>query len=276
MQTARARQLRLRELMNSRQTNRFGRAARQLFGAGRTILTMATLVALCCSLSAGVYAQKGFSKKYPARRNVRLQLSNLFGTITVETWNRNEISISADLYPPVAPFTPQQTEDALVINIKNESRGRGEVGDINFRITVPVNSSVDIETRRGNIVVRGVQGTMVRAKVWTSGDIEVSEIGASHVIAQTLTGNIFYDGQLAAGGKYEFETVQGDVTISLPADSAFSLMAAAPSTRNINLGMFASPGINLTDGRRAYGTFGEARCSITVFNQRGSIKFIRR
>jgi hypothetical protein len=104
----------------------------------------------------------------------------------------------------------------------------------------------------------------------------LSEIEASRVMAENITGNIFYDGQLLAGGKYEFETVKGDITISIPADSAFSLMAAAPSTRRINLGMFASPGLNLGNGGKAYGTVGEARCSLIIFNQQGSITFVRR
>ncbi|HEY0385205.1 MAG TPA: hypothetical protein VGC64_04305, partial [Pyrinomonadaceae bacterium] len=235
--------------MNSTQTNQDCQRARQSVARARFLLTLCALVALSFAASAEVFGQKGFSKKYPARRNVRLQLTNLFGTITVETWNRNEIKVSADMYPPVAPFTPEQTEDALIINVKNENLGRSDVGDINFRITVPVDSSVDIETRRGNITVTGVQGAMVRAKVYGSGEIELSDIGASRVMAENITGNIFYDGQLAEGGKYEFKTVQGDVTIRLPADSAFSLMAAAPSTRKINLGSFANPGLNLSDGR---------------------------
>lgn len=261
--------------MNSTQKNQDWSQVRRRVMRVRAIFTMVALLVFSFSIAADVYAQKGFSKKYPARKNVRLQLSNLFGTIEVETWNRDEIKISADMYPPIAPFTPEQTGDALIINIKNANRGRGEVGDINFKITVPVNSSVDIETRRGNIRVTGVQGTMVRAKVWTSGEVELSEIGASRVMAETVMGNIFYDGQLAPGGKYEFNTVQGDVTISIPGNSAFSLMAAAPS-RRIDLGMFANPGLNVSDKRKVYGNVGEARCSVVVFNHRGGITFIRR
>lgn len=264
--------------MNSTQTNQDWCRVRLGVGHAHAVLMLVALVALTLSFAAGAFAQKGFSKKYPARRNVRLQLINLFGTITVETWSRNEIKISADMYPPVAPFTPEQTADALVINVKNDNRGRGDVGDINFRITVPVDSSVDIETKRGNISVTGVQGAMVRAKVYGSGEIELSDIGASRVMADTITGNIYYDGQLSAGGKYDFSTVKGDVTIRIPADSTFSLVAAAPSTRNINLGMFANPGLNLSDGRKVYGNVGvgDARCSLIIFNQQGSITFIRR
>jgi DUF4097 and DUF4098 domain-containing protein YvlB len=260
--------------MNSTQTNQDQHRARRRGARARAILMLAALLTLSFSTAIGVFAQKGFSKKYPARKNVRVELINLFGTISVETWNRNEIKISADLYPPIARINPEQTEDALIINIKKENRA--DVGDINFRITVPVDSSVEIETRRGNIQVTGVQGEILRAKVYGSGEIELSEIGASRVMAENVTGNIFYDGQLAAGGKYEFKTVRGDVTIRIPATSAFSLMAAAPSTRHIDLGVFANPGLNLTDKRKVFGNIGEARCSLIVFNQMGRITFLRR
>jgi hypothetical protein len=40
--------------------------------------------------------------------------------------------------------------------------------------------------------------------------------------------------------------------------------------------MFADRGLNLSDGRKVYGNVGEGRCSLIVFNQRGSITFIRR
>lgn len=261
--------------MNRTPTNIAEHGAHGRVRRARAILTLAVLLVLSLSPASVVFAQKGYSKKYPTRKNVRIQLTNLFGTITVETWDRNEVKISADMYPPIAPFTPEQTADSLVINVKDSNRGRGDVGDVNFKITVPVNSSVDIETRRGDVTIRGVRGAMVRAKVWTSGDIELTEIESSRVMAETITGNVFYDGQLVEGGKYELKTVKGDITISLPANSAFSLMAAAPS-RQINLGTFANPGLNLSDGRKVYGNVGDARCSIIVFNQRGSITFARR
>lgn len=262
--------------MNSTQTNQDRQQRRNRVGHTRAVLALAALCVLSFAAATDTLAQKGFSKKYPTRKNVRLLLSNLFGTVEVQTWNRDEIKVSADMYPPIAPFTPEQSGDTLVIKVRNDSHGGGEVGDINFRITVPVNSSVDIETRRGNISVRGVQGEKLRAKVYGSGEIELSEIGVSSVIAETITGNIFFEGRLLSGGKYDFQTVKGDVTIRIPEDSAFSLMAAAPTTRKINLGMFANPNLNLSDGRKVWGNVGDGRCALVILNQQGSITFVRR
>ena len=96
-------------------------------------------------------------------------LKNLSGTITVETWQRDEIKVTASMDTPNIHFNPRQTEAGLVIDIVGDNRGRGDMGDVNFKVQVPARTSVDLETRRGQINVSNVQGELVRAHVWTSG-----------------------------------------------------------------------------------------------------------
>ena len=69
------------------------------------------------------------------------------GTITVESWERDEIKVSATLESPSAHFSPRQLSDGLSIDVMGDNRGRGDVGDVNFKIQVPMNTSVDLETR---------------------------------------------------------------------------------------------------------------------------------
>ena len=51
------------------------------------------------------------------------------------------------------------------------------------------------------------------------------------VYAQNTIGNIFFDGEFARGGTYRFQSTKGDITIRIPADSAFNLDAAAPNRK---------------------------------------------
>src|SRR5215210_5877093 len=126
-------------------------------------LFLAAASVLSVSFAFDAFAQRNFSRRYPARQNVRLELVNRFGKIEVLAWNKNEIKVTANMDSPVAHFNPAQSEDALVINVVNDNRGRGEIGDVNFQIWVPSNSTVEIVTRRGNIIVRDVTGSRVRA-----------------------------------------------------------------------------------------------------------------
>ncbi len=241
----------------------------------KLVLFASLFFAGALSLS-NVNAQARLSKRYPVAKNVRIELKNISGTITVESWNRDEIKLTAILESPKANVSPRQSSDALIVDVRADNRGRSDVGDVNFTLQVPVNSSVDLQTMRGQITVTNIHGDLVRAHVSSEGDIELSGISASQVYAQNTIGNIFFDGEFARGGTYQFQSGKGDITIRIPADSAFNLEAAAPN-RKIALGEFWNKGFkSLGDGRKYVGDVIDGRSKVTVTNFQGSITFIRR
>src|ERR1044072_7641885 len=111
-------------------------------------------------LTSAAIAQQRVSRDFPAGKNVLLELKSVSGTITVETWKRDEIKITAMMEAPAVHFNPRQTEAGLVIDMVGDNRGRNDVGDVNFRVQLPARSSVDLETRRGQISVSNVQGDL--------------------------------------------------------------------------------------------------------------------
>jgi hypothetical protein len=232
---------------------------------------------LLATLSVGTgQAQQHLSRRYPAGKNVRIELKNISGTITVESWNRDEIKLSAELESPKANLAPRQTSDSLIVDVRADNRGRSDVGNVNFKLQVPVNSSVDLQTMRGQITVTNIRGELVRAHVSLEGDIELSGISAAQVYAQNTIGNIFFDGEFARGGTYRFQSSKGDITIRIPADSAFNLEAAA-FNKKIALGEFWNNGFKtMGDGRKYVGDVIDGRSKVIVTNFQGSITFIRR
>lgn len=245
---------------------------------GITKTTILLSVVFFFALSATeVLAQKKFSRNYPAGQNVRLQLLNRTGTVTVEGWNRPEINISATLEAPAANIAPQSLSGTIVVNLVRDNQGRNEVGNVNFTIRVPYNTMVDIETKIGNLNVNNVRGGLVRAHISSEGDITLTNIGASAVSAENVIGDIFFDGDLQAGGNYRFSSMRGNINLRIPFNSSFRLVATAPSTRNISLGVFGGGNLNyLGDGRRVVGRFGDGSAVLSVTNQRGAIAFLRR
>lgn len=221
-----------------------------------------------------VSAQQRLSKRYPAGKKVRVELKNISGTITVESWNRDEIRLTA-IFESKANLTPRQTNDALIVDMMADNPGRSDV-NVNFKLEVPVNSSVDLETKRGQITVDNIHGELVRAHVSLEGDIVLSGISANKVFAQNTIGNIYFDGEFASGGTYRFQSTKGDITIRIPADSAFNLDAAAPN-KKIALGQFWNNGFRtMGDGRKLQGDVIDGRSKVIVTNFQGSITFIRR
>lgn len=243
--------------------------------SGKGFRTSLLFLIVLTSLSVTVSAQQRLSRNYPAGKNVRLELRNISGTITVETWAKDEIRIVADLDTKKATFNPRQTESGLVIDIVGDNRGK-DVGDMNFKIQLPARSSVDLETRSGQISVTNVQGELVRAHIWTSGDITLANINAARVFATNTIGDIYFDGEFASGGTYEFKSGKGNITLRLPANCGFRLVATAP-TKSIKMGPFWHDGMKLMgEGRRIIGDVGDGRASVTVTDYQGNINFLRR
>ena len=222
-------------------------------------------------------AQVKFAKTYPASKNVRLQLTNRSGTVTVEGWDRSEVAVSAYLEKPAANIAPQSLSGTIVINLVKDNQGKNEVGNVNLHIRVPYTSTVDIETRMGNLNVSNIQGSYVRAHISSEGDITLMNIGSPMVVAENGIGDIFYDGEVQREGNYRFTSMRGAISLRIPFTSSFKLVATAPSTRSINLGSFSNNEMNFVgNGRRIVGKFGDGSATFTVTNQRGIISFLRR
>lgn len=235
-----------------------------------------SVVFLFATSAANAPAQKKFSRSFAAGQNVRLQLLNRTGTVAVEGWNRSEISISASMETPAANIVPQTQNGTLVINLVRDNQGR-EIGTVNFTIRVPFSTIVDIETMIGNLTVSNIQSGLVRAHISSDGDITLMNIVSAAVSAENGIGDIFFDGQIQNGGNYRFSSRQGTISLRIPFNASFSLVATAPSTRNISLGPFANSNMNYVGtGRRVVGQFGDGSATLTVTNQRGNISFLRR
>jgi putative adhesin len=231
---------------------------------------------LILASAASVIAQQRMTRRYPAGKQVRLELRNLSGTITVETWDRDEIKLTATLESPSARLTPRQTDTGVSVDVVGDNRGRSDVGDVNFNISVPASSSVDLETKRGNITVSNIHGGMVRAHVSSEGDIILTGISAARVFASNTMGDIFFDGRFASNGEYEFKSNQGNITLRIPADSAFSLVAWTP-TKQLAMGPFWNASMkSVGDGRKVTGDVGNAQARVSITNFRGNISFRQR
>lgn len=239
------------------------------------LISVAILATLYAFTSQAAFSQQQVSKRYTVGKNVTVELKNISGTITVESWNKDEIKISATMESPTARVTPRQIGEGVVIDVMSDNRGRGDVGNVNFKIQIPVNASVDLETKIGNINVSNIRGGSVRAHVSSEGDITLTDISASRVFAQNMTGEIFFDGEFSRDGDYQFQSTKGNIIIRIPADSAFSLTATTP-TKKIALGGFWNDRFKTLDGRKFKGDVGGGRSTVMVTTFQGSITFMRR
>lgn len=236
-----------------------------------------SVVFLFALFSGQVFAQKKFSRTYPTGQNVRLSLANRTGTVTVEGWNRQEISIIANLESPAANIVPSNQSGTITIDVVRDNKDRGEVGNVNFLIRVPYNTMVDIETRIGNLSVTNIRSALVRAHISSEGGITLTNIESTTVAAENVMGDIFFDGTMEEGGNYRFASGRGNINLRVPFNSSFKFVATAPSTKDITFASCSNADMNfLGNGRRVVGKCGIGAATVTVTNQRGSINFLRR
>ncbi|MGH9941844.1 MAG: DUF4097 family beta strand repeat-containing protein [Pyrinomonadaceae bacterium] len=245
--------------------------------AARVLTVSALWLALALVGASESFAQRGYSKIFRPRKTVNLELVNHTGSIEVEGWDRSEIKITATMEQPAARFTPQESGDTLVINVERDNPNRYDLGDVNFRIQVPYNSTVNVQTMQGNISIRNVQGSFVRAYIALNGDIDLTGIRAGKVIAQNTMGNILFDAELMRGGVYELKSTQGELNLRINAGPGFTLTATSLRTRSINLNGFANIGqFDFRDPRKVTGKVGDGGASLYTTNLRGSINFTMR
>lgn len=237
------------------------------------------VLAVLAIAPASTPAQQQVSKRFTTGSKVRFVIRNISGKVVVESWDRNEVKISATLESPKATVAPKQLGEGVLIDVVSDNRGRADVGSVNFKVQVPRNSTVDIETKMGDITIANIQND-VRAYVSSEGDIELTGINATQVFAQNKVGNIFFDGEVVRGGSYQFQTTKGEISIRIPASSLFDLTASAPDKR-LALGQFWNSNFRTVGGEgqkysKTITNVNDGRAKVTIRTFEGGITFVRR
>lgn len=250
--------------------------ARRALSRCRLVFCSLVLIFVAASNSPYAFAQRRFTREYPAQPNIRVQLLNRSGTIEVTAWDKRAVRVTATMESRSAKMEPSVDDNGVTIDVRRDNRE--DVGDINFRVQVPANSTVDISTMTGNITIRNVHGHSVRAHVSSEGDIELTGIRAETVMAESTVGNILFDAELLRGGTYILNSTQGDITLRITAESGFRLTAVAPRTRSIDLNGFARLGEFefVNEKRKVVGKVGDGGALLSTTNGRGSIVFMPR
>jgi hypothetical protein len=253
--------------------------------SGARVSTLTPRVAILTGVFAVIYlftpdsavAQRSYKKTFPAGENIRLRLKNWNGKIEVQGCNCNVVKISATLESSATRINPEMADNGLVVDLIRDNPGRDDIGNVVITLKVPYSSTVDLETKLGDISVSNINGSLVRAHVSSEGDIQLLNINSSNVIAENTRGTILFDGELQAGGSYRFQSADGDINIRIPAYSAFRLEAMAPLTRSITLGSFSGTSMtSIGEGRKIVGSVGDGRATLNVMNFRGRIAFLSR
>jgi hypothetical protein len=104
-----------------------------------------------------------------------------------------------------------------------------------FEIYAPSETAITVKNYLGEIELTNINGHISINSI--DSNVHLVNINSPAVDVRVTTGDVFFDGQLHEGGAYSFQSMKGDLDITLPSGTPFNLNARALS-ENINLGSF--------------------------------------
>ena len=228
-----------------------------------------------------------FEKTYPFNANGRVQVSNVNGSITVESWDRNEIKFE---YTKVASTKERLTEMEVRISarqdvftvetkydrVKRNKNNRWKNNKLyaNFKLTVPHGARLDeIETVNGSVTVSNMTNYSAISAV--NGSVKASNIRGTAKL-QTVNGTVYADfDRLKDNSIISLGTVNGSVKLLIPSDSNATVKADTMNGRISN--EFRLPvRKGKYVGRDMYGKIGNGNAKIKLSSVNGGLSVSRK
>lgn len=112
-----------------------------------------------------------------------------------------------------------------------------EAGSVGGSILLRDSSGrMNLSSAGGTVYVANVKGTSAddTFEVATvSGDVQLEHVSNPKLVVKTVNGGVTMTGALVRSGQYGFTTLSGDVTLALPTDASFQIVAKLSETQNI-------------------------------------------
>ncbi len=95
---------------------------------------------------------------------------------------------------------------------------------------------INLSSAGGAVEAANVKGTSTNDTfevATVSGDVLLDHISNPKLVVKTVNGGVTMTGALARAGQYGFTTLSGDVTLALPTDASFQIVAKLSENHNI-------------------------------------------
>ncbi|MDP3772728.1 MAG: DUF4097 family beta strand repeat-containing protein [Gemmatimonadales bacterium] len=169
----------------------------------RSVAASAAVIAVIAGAAgAGALSAQTLDTMLAARSGTRLSVSNISGTVTIRSWGRNQIRVVAEY----DRARVEVDESPGRVSVRTVSR-RGDA-DVDYTITVPNNTPVEVTAISSDIDIDGVCGAVNLNSV--SGDITL-DCGADDVMVQSVSGDVSVTN---VRGTLEAGSTSGDVDVS--------------------------------------------------------------
>ncbi len=230
-----------------------------------------------------------FEQTYPLSANGRVSVSNVNGSITIDTWDRKEVKLeavkTADSKEGLSEVEIKidARADSLTVetNYDNWKRDGGNRGwknynkrTVEYRLTVPKNAVLDeIETVNGSVNIANSNNLTKASTV--NGQVTATNLrGTAELSTVNGTVEANFD-QLQSSSKISLNTVNGQVNLVIPSDANATVKADTVNGSITNdFGLPVRKGQYV--GRDLYGKIGSGEVQIRLNSVNGGLNIKRK
>jgi Putative adhesin len=172
------------------------------------------------------------SQTFAVSTSPTLILTSNAGSVNVNRGSANSIVVQAKKYASFGGnlnnVQINYSQNGNTVNVTANSSGTFNffnATSVDFTITVPSATDLQITTNAGSITVNGVTGKMsLMSNAGTIGATQASLTGSSTF--RTNAGSINFTGTIGSTGTYDFETNAGSIDMTLPGSASFHVNAS--------------------------------------------------
>ncbi len=199
---------------------------------GISFLLLATAMSVCQAATL----EETFKKSIAFQPGGKLEVENVNGSITVESWNRNEVYVEAEKRVKAGDrrkaeklmeelkIEIEERDNEIVIITKHPRRGHGDFWDwvfgdnvsssVSYTIRVPQKCDVEATSTNGGLYINDIEG---KFRLRTTNGKITAEALKGLVSARTTNGSVKVElKEVAVEEEMEFLTTNGSVTIYIP------------------------------------------------------------
>ena len=166
-----------------------------------------TTIFLSCLIAANAHAEE-VDRTIDAASDGHVDVSNIAGSIVVNSWNQDAVHVSGTLGKNVEELIVERNGDSILVKVKVPKGSNRSIGS-DLVINVPTHSSIDVGTVSADIDVNGVRGEQMLHTV--SGDVDTN-ISDEDVAAESVSGDVVIEGD-DSDTDVMASSVSGDVTV---------------------------------------------------------------
>src|SRR5215213_11310508 len=230
-----------------------------------------------------------FEQTYPLNSNGRVRVDNVNGSVTIDTWDRNEVKLeavkTADDKERLAEVEIKidARKDYLSVETdyaddwrRNNNGGWKNYGKltVEYHLTVPKNAVLDdIQTVNGSVTITNSNNVTKASTV--NGEVIATNLRGTAEL-ETVNGTIEANfDQLQSSSRINLNTVNGRVNLTIPSDANATLKADSLNGVITNdFGLPVRKGKYV--GRDLYGRLGSGEIKINLSSVNGALSITRK